>query len=100
MLLTPDYFRVLWNVPDLAGRVAFDARFELLSSAQLRSIAHFRNQSSANWIEASRGYRLLVLDPEKERPAIRAVVREQGTKVLYRDRHVAVLLRGGARATS
>jgi hypothetical protein len=85
---------LLWNVPGLAGRVAFDARFELLSSAQLRSIAHFRNQSSPNWIQVARGYRLLVLDPDKERPAIRAVVRERGTKVLYRDSHVAVLLRG------
>jgi hypothetical protein len=88
---------LLWKTPRLSGRVAFDARFELLSSRQLHAIAHFRHQSSGDWLSAARGFRLLVLDPETERPAIRVVLREQGAKALYRDRRVAVLLRGAAR---
>jgi hypothetical protein len=91
---------LLWNVPGLAGRVAFDARFELLSSRQLRSLAHFRNRSSKDWVHAADGYRLLVLDPATERPTIRDLLRQHGTIALYRDRHVAVLLRGAKRTAS
>lgn len=86
---------LLWRVPRLSGRVAFDARFELLSSGQLRAISHFRNHSSPDWLVAADGYRLLVLDPQDEKRAIRVVLHEFGTKQLYRDRHVAVLLRKG-----
>ena len=86
---------LLWRVPRLSGRVAFDARFELLSSRQLRAISHFRNHSPADWLAAADGYRLLVLDPQDEKRAIRAVLHEAGTRQLYRDRHVAVLLRKG-----
>jgi hypothetical protein len=84
---------LLWRVPRLSGRVAFDARFELLSSRQLHAISHFRNHSSADWLAAADGYRLLVLDPQDEKRAIRVVSHEVGTRQLYRDRHVAVLLR-------
>jgi hypothetical protein len=91
---------LLWNVPGLAGRVAFDARFELLSSRQLRSLAHFRNRSTQGWVHAADGYRLVVLDPATERPVIRDLLRQPGTIALYRDRHVAVLLRGAKRTAS
>jgi hypothetical protein len=91
---------LLWNVPVLAGRVAFDARFELLSGDQLRSLARFRDRSTDDWQRAADGYRLLVLDTASERPAIRDLLRRTGTRTLYRDRHVAVLLRAAARGGS
>ncbi len=88
---------LLWKLPSLRGRVAFDARFELLTSDQLQAISRFRNQSSAHWIASADGYRLLVLDPRDEEPAVSAVLREPGTKQLYRDRRIAVLLRSSDR---
>jgi hypothetical protein len=84
---------LIWNSPRLAGRVAFDARFELLSTRQIRSVADFRARSSPAWLSAAAGYRLLVLDPRVEERAIRAVLSEPGSRTLYRDRRVAVLLR-------
>jgi hypothetical protein len=84
---------LLWKVPSLSGRVAFDARFELMTGEQLRSIVRFRQRISADRLATVSGYRLLVLDPATEKPAIRAVLSEAGTVVLYRDSHVAVLLR-------
>jgi hypothetical protein len=86
---------LLWNDPALAGRVAFDARFELLSSAQLHSIARFRSQGQGVSLAPAAGYRLLVLDPGTERRAIRDVLAEPGARALYRDSHVEVLLRQG-----
>jgi hypothetical protein len=84
---------LIWNAPRLAGRLAFDARFELLSTHQIREVADFRARTSPEWLSAADGYRLLVLDPRVEKRAIRAVLREPGTRQLYRDRRVAVLLR-------
>jgi hypothetical protein len=91
---------LLWKVPALAGRVAFDARFELLSSRQLQSIAHFRDRTTQDWVHAADGYRLLVLDTAAERPTVRYLLRRRATSILYRDRHVAVLLRGAKRTGS
>jgi hypothetical protein len=87
---------LLWKVPALSGRVAFDARFELMTGEQLRSIVRFRQRISANRLATVSGYRLLVLDPASEKPAIRDVLTEPGATVLYRDSHVAVLLRATA----
>ena len=47
--------------PALAGRVAFDARFELLSPAQVQRIARFQARVG-NWLTIARGYRVFVLD--------------------------------------
>jgi hypothetical protein len=84
---------LIWNAPRLAGRLAFDARFELLSTHQIREVADFRARTSPEWLSAADGYRILVLDPRVEKRAIRAVLREPGTRQLYRDRRIAVLLR-------
>ena len=84
---------LLWKAPALAGRVAFDARLELLTNRQLHEIAHFRNQSSTSWKAAADGYRVLVLDPHTERSAIRAIRAEQGTQSRFRNADVAVLVR-------
>jgi hypothetical protein len=86
---------LLWKVPALSGRIAFDARFELLTGEQLRAIEHFRHQSSPHWLASAAGYRLLVLDPGVEKRAIRTVLAEPGVRSLYRDADVAVLLRSG-----
>jgi len=88
---------LIWNAPPLAGRVAFDTRFELLSARQIRSVAEFRARSSPDWLSAADGYRLLVLDPRVEKRAIKAVLREVGTRVVYRDRRIVVLLRAEPR---
>jgi hypothetical protein len=88
---------LLWEVPALSGRVAFDARFELLTSNQLHAIAHFRHQSSPRWLASAAGYRLLVLDSREEKRAVRTVLAEPRAKSLYRDADVAVLLRSAGR---
>ena len=82
---------LLWKVPALQGRVAFDARFELLSPAQLRSVArlppaHPATRSGGGLPRPRAGSR--------DR-RLRDSGRPQGTGrgVLYRDPYVAVLRR-------
>jgi hypothetical protein len=88
---------VLWNVPGSAGRVAFDTRFELLSPRRLYAFARFSDANAAHPLAAAAGYRLFVLNPREDRPAIRALRAEPGTRTLYHDRHVAVLERSSGR---
>jgi len=85
---------LLWELPSLSGRVAFDARFELLSSQQLRQVNRFRNDFDP-YLAAADGYPLLVLDTDREKVAIRLLLHETNVKRLYRDSRVTVLLRNG-----
>jgi len=84
---------LLFEDPQLAGRVAYDIRFELLTRAQLSSVAAFLDEDGASWERAASGYRLLVLDSAGDRGAIQTFERARGTTVLYRDANVVVLLR-------
>jgi hypothetical protein len=82
---------LLFEHPVLDGRVAYDIRFELLSSAQLQSVYDFVYQHGARWQRAAKGYDLLVLDAAHERSVIDYYLRQADTTTLYRDAYVAVL---------
>jgi hypothetical protein len=84
---------LLFDHPELAGKVAYDARFELLSGPQLRRIVAFRAEQGPDWLRAARGYDLLVLDPVADGGAVRLLKAEPGTSTLYRDDNVVVLRR-------
>ena len=84
---------LLFEQPSLEGRVAYDARFELLSRSQLMSIADFRAESGIGWTRAATGYSVLVLDTSSDQGAIAYFLAQPGTKVLYRSRPVVVLSR-------
>ena len=83
---------LLWRLPQLRGRVAYDASFELLSSTQLQAIGVFKSESGADWSRVAGGYRLLVLDSSAT-ALVRALAREPGTRRLFESDGVVVLLR-------
>ena len=87
---------LLWKAPALSGRVAFDARFELLNSRQLHAIADFRRTESPQ-LHAAAGYGVLVLDSRLEKRAISMLSAEPGVSSLYRDGDVTVLTRNEPR---
>jgi hypothetical protein len=80
---------LVWTHPELQGRIAFDSRFELLKRNQLRRIANFRNRVG-DWEATTRGYGVLVLDPQDERKVWHALVRS-GATVIRKNPHVIVL---------
>jgi hypothetical protein len=84
---------LLFEHPELAGKVAYDARFELLSRRQLERIVAFRIEQGADWLGVARGYGLLVLDPVADSRAVRLLKTEPGTSTLYHDDDVVVLRR-------
>jgi hypothetical protein len=85
---------LLFEDPSLAGRVAYDVRFELLTKSQLDRIVAFRLEHGSNWLQAADGYRLIVLDPKADAGAVKTLREQRGTSVLYRNGEVVVLERG------
>jgi hypothetical protein len=81
---------LLWRLPALRGKVAYDARFELLSGAQLAAVAHFKAEVGLGWSTIASGYRLLVL--QRSSVATSQLARAPGAQVLFdRDGMVVVL---------
>ena len=81
---------LVFEHPQLAGRIAYDSRFELLTSRQLRTVQEFRNLV-AGWRGAVRGYPALVLDRYDDAKPIAALVRTKATRAVTRRGPIVVL---------
>jgi hypothetical protein len=91
---------LLWELPELHGRVAADARFELMSSAQLDSQVDLVSAAGADWKRAAQGCRLVVLNQASYGRATTRFEREPGARTLYDSVHAVVILRGSAGAAA
>jgi len=83
---------LLWREPGLAGRIAYDARLELLSRRQILQIYDFGLPFGGSWRSAGAGYDVLVLDRSEDRYAIEGL-RASGAHVAYRGTDLVVLTR-------
>ena len=52
---------LLWRLPELRGRVAYDVRFELVTARQLETIVRYKSLEQG-WDAATRGYSVVVID--------------------------------------
>ncbi len=91
---SPDADWLLWARPELSGRVAFDARFELLSTSQLKQLARFQVQAG-KWLKTTRGYQVFVLDPPSDHSLERALLRALPLRVVFSSPQAVVLRRRG-----
>jgi hypothetical protein len=83
---------LVFEHPQLTGRIAYDSRFELLKGRQLHSVIEFRNLV-AGWRSTVRGYSVFVLDKIDDGKPIKALVKAQATRVGPQRGPVAVLER-------
>jgi hypothetical protein len=74
---------LLWRDPSLAGRIAYDARYELLRKDQLETIRAFNGQRGVGWETAARGYRVVVLDEPRDGPIARFLLARPGSRLVY-----------------
>jgi hypothetical protein len=81
---------LLFREPQLRNRIAFDGRWEILRPAQMTAVVNFLFQRTPEWANVARGYRLFVLDPEKNRRVVETYSRRRDMVVLYRDQRVVV----------
>jgi hypothetical protein len=82
---------LLFTRPELTGRLAFDARFELLSAEQLQRIFMWTNQITDEWRQTIAGSGVVVLDLPDEQPLQASLLRPgSGLRRVYGDSEVAV----------
>src|SRR5207248_2798050 len=81
---------LLWSEPRLSGRVAFDARYELLTKDQLSTLGSFESRVG-DWMKTTRGYAAVVLGARDDRALATALVATRRARVAYRDADVVVL---------
>jgi hypothetical protein len=84
---------MLWLHPATFGRVAYDARLEQYSVAQLRAYATFLSARRPGWQRLLRGYDLVVVNRKQHQWLATALVRLPGWQVAYNGRDGLVLKR-------
>lgn len=84
---------LLWRDPGLRGRIANDARFELLSAPQMARVRDAVVAAGADWKRGLRGFRLVVLDRRYDPQAVTGLLQETGRQILYDDGQRIVILR-------
>jgi hypothetical protein len=80
---------LLWRLPDLRGRIAYDVRFELYDQATLDRIIDY-DELRGDWKSFADGYGVVVVDQRAHLQAFRG---EPGARVVYRDDEIAVVRR-------
>jgi hypothetical protein len=81
---------LLWRIPAARGRVAFDARFELLSEPQLERLYRWAAERTDHWRKAAAGTSIVVVYRSHDPRKTAAIVRSGG-RLLYSDDELAVL---------
>jgi hypothetical protein len=84
---------LLWSHPELAGRIAYDTRFELLSRRRILEIYDFNLPQGEPWRVPIRGYRLLVLDRVVDAEAIGGILHSPAARALFSGDGAVVIAR-------
>jgi hypothetical protein len=93
-VFVPDRFSdwLLWKIPELRGRIAYDVRFEVYDRAFFDRLADYNWEQGAHWKSFADGYRIVVVD-ETNRSHTADFLKEPGTRVVYRGKELSVLVR-------
>ena len=86
---------LLWRIPSLRGRIAWDIRFEIYSPETFQRILRFRAESG-DWKALADDYRVVVLDSGQEPSHVPDFAGEPGAEILYRDDRLTVVRRAAA----
>lgn len=78
---------LLWRIPDLRGRVAYDVRFELYDPPTLAAITRYGNRQG-EWKAFLDGYAVVIVDDRPHLEALRST-----SRVSFLDEDIAVLTR-------
>jgi hypothetical protein len=85
---------VLWSVPSLRGRLAYDVRFEIYSPETFERIVRFRGEQGDDWKSLADGYEVLVFETHQEPSShVPDFLSEPGARRLYADDRVTVVQR-------
>jgi hypothetical protein len=99
-LMVDDHYSdyLLWKDPGLAGHIAADVRYELLTGSQMNRLESAFSAVGPDFRRGARGYRLLVLNRAADALGIRAYRAEPGSRVIFHDRDAVIILRSARQA--
>jgi hypothetical protein len=83
---------LLFTHPELTGRIAFDARFEMLSAVQLQRIFVWTNQITDEWRKTIDGSGVVVLDLPDEQPLQASLRRSGDLHEVFSNKEIAVFV--------
>jgi hypothetical protein len=93
-VFVPDRFSdwLLWKIPGLRGRIAYDVRFELYDRDFFDRLAEYNGEAGSDWKSFADGYRIVLVD-ETRRSHTADFLAEPGARVVYRGEEVTVVAR-------
>ena len=91
-MFAPDRFSdwLIWNIPELRGRMGYDVRFELYDRAFFDRLAHYNSEAGPRWKSFADGYRIVLVD-EIVRSHTKEFLAEPGARVIYRGKEITVI---------
>jgi hypothetical protein len=96
-VFAPDRFSdwMLFRIPELRGRVAYDVRFELYDRDFFDRLGEYGGETTPDWKSFADGYRIVIVD-EMRKSHTADFLEEPGARVVYRDDAVTVIARAGS----
>jgi hypothetical protein len=93
-VFAPDRFSdwLLWRIPELRGRTAYDVRFELYDREFFNRLARYNGETGSTWKSFADGYRIVLVD-ETVRSHTKDFLAEPGARVVYRGKELTVVER-------
>ena len=83
---------LLWSIPDLRGRIAYDVRFELYDKATLDRILRYESGRGDPSTMVD-GYDVVVVEGPRTSRAVRALGPEPGTRIEFADAELTLVSR-------
>lgn len=84
---------LLWNLPDLRGRIAFDIRFEIFARSDIEASVRWKGRQGPDWAEISDPYDVIVLAAGERTTHLAALRKRQGLEERYANGDIIVLSR-------
>jgi hypothetical protein len=85
---------LLFQIPDLRGRLAYDVRFEIYDGATFERIVRFRGEQGDDWRSLADGYEVVVFETDEEPSShVPDFLEEPGAQRLYGDKRITVIRR-------
>jgi hypothetical protein len=93
-VFAPDRFSdwILFKIPELRGRVAYDVRFELYDRRFFQRLQDYNYEAGPNWKSFADGYRIVIVD-ETVKSHTKDFEKEPNARVIYRDDEITVVAR-------
>ncbi|MBA3377102.1 MAG: hypothetical protein H0U00_15035 [Actinobacteria bacterium] len=85
---------ILWRIPELRGRLAYDVRFEIYDRETFERIVRFRGEQGKRWKSLANGYGIVAVETHQEPSShVDDFLVETGARSVYADERITVIRR-------